>query len=273
MGAEGRRAEAAERARLAIARRSALHWAFYGRIFETLLRRDAHAVRVAAIPTPEVLRHSRLVVYSNHPSWWDPVMLVVLARRLLPGRRIFAPIDAAMIGQYGFMPKIGAFGVEVGAARGALDFMSMSRAVLEGGDVLVVTAQGRFADGRERPIALAGGVARLVEAGLGALFLPVALEYAFWTERRFEALARFGAPLSGELLASLPKSEHRPRLEAALQTAMDQLAADSIARNDGAFANLLEGSAGINPVFDAWSRLRAVAGGQPYVRGHGSPAR
>ncbi len=272
MGAEGRRAEAAERARQAISQRSALHWAFYGRIFETLLRRDAHAVRVAAIPTPEVLRHPRLVVYSNHPSWWDPVMLVVLARRLLPGRRIFAPMDAEMIGRYGFMPRIGAFGVELGSVRGALDFMAVSRAALEGGDVLVVTAQGRFADGRERPITLAGGVARLADAGLGALFLPVALEYTFWTERRFEALARFGAPLASEALASLPRSERRPRLEAALQTAMDQLAADSIARDEGAFSNLLEGSAGINPVFDAWSRLKAYAGGRSYVPGHGSPA-
>ena len=266
------RAAAEEGARLALSRRSPAHWAFYGRIFEELLRRDAHVTRVAATPGPEVLKHPRLVIYSNHPSWWDPVLFVVLARRLLPGRRVFAPIDASMIGRYAFMPRIGAFGVDLESASGARDFLAAAKAVLIGGDVLVITAQGRFADVRERPVRTASGLAHLAAAVPGALFVPLALEYAFWTERRFEALIRFGAPLAGDALAAMPKAERRARLDEGLEATMDRLAADSLARNAGAFVDLLTGSATINPVFDAVSRVRALIAGRPYVPGHGSPA-
>lgn len=272
MARGARRAEAAERARAAIGRRSDLYSAFYGRIFERLLRKDAHALRVAARPGPETLGHPRLILYTNHPSWWDPVVLIVLARRLLPGRRTFAPIEAAMIRRYGFMPRIGAFGVDLESVGGALDFLSAAEIVLDRGDVLVVTAQGRFADVRERPVRLAPGVAHLAGLIPGALFLPIALEYAFWTERRFEALVRFGEPVSSDILATLSKPERRARLEGALEDAMDRLGADSLARNAGAFESLLEGSVAINPVFDAVSRLRALVEGRRYVPGHGSPA-
>ena len=56
-----------------------------------------------------------------------------------------------------------------------------------------ITAQGRFADVRARPLGLRPGVARLAEIAPDALFVPLALEYAFWDERGAEAFAAFGA--------------------------------------------------------------------------------
>ena len=103
----------------AIGRRSALWFAAFATIFARALRRDFHAVRVSRAGPPPEPATPHLVVYCNHPSWWDAALIPVLIARLFPGRTGFAPIDAAMIARYGFMTRIGAFGVAQNAPRGA----------------------------------------------------------------------------------------------------------------------------------------------------------
>ena len=93
------------------------------------------------------------VIYVNHASWWDPLVLLLLTHQLYPGRKFFAPMDAKALERYGFFRRIGCFGVELGSLRGAKQFLGASLAALglpDGG--LCVTPQGRFADVRERPV-------------------------------------------------------------------------------------------------------------------------
>lgn len=98
-----------------------------------------------------------------------------------------------------------------------------------------ITAQGRFQDVRARPLGLRGGVARLPEIAPDALFVPLALEYAFWEERGGEAFAGFGAPVSGAELLALPRAERLARMEADLTATLDRLSADVIAREAARF--------------------------------------
>ena len=109
--------------------RSDLAFAFFGWVFERTLRASFHAARVLGA-APAELSARKLVLYANHPSWWDPIAYMAIARRLLPGRTVYAPIDAAMLAKYGFMRRIGAFGVEQGSARGAAEFLTVCRAAL-----------------------------------------------------------------------------------------------------------------------------------------------
>ena len=60
-------------------------------------------------------------------------------------------------------------------------------------------APGRFCDVRERPVPIMPGLTRLPELAPEAVFLPLALEYPFWSEKRPEALACFGEPQDGRL--------------------------------------------------------------------------
>ena len=138
----------------------------------------------------------KLVIYLNHPSWWDGVAYVVLARRLMPGRIVYAPIDAAMLRRYPFLGQIGAFGVEQESPRGSAHFLASCRAALAADAPLMIAAQGRFADTRERPLNLRPGLAHLVDIEPDICFLPLALEYTFWNEKQPEMLIRFGAPTS-----------------------------------------------------------------------------
>jgi hypothetical protein len=138
---------------------------------------------------------------------------------------------------------------------------------------LWVAAQGRFSDARQRPVGLRPGVARLAELAPGATFLPLAVEYVFWTERGAEALVAFGPPLRAADLAALPRPERLARLEAALTGTMDRLAADALARDPGRFDSLMEGRPGIGGVYDVWRRGKALLQGRRFDPAHrGEPA-
>lgn len=270
--ATGRRAEAERRARAALSVRSRWHFDLFAWIFARALRSDFHAVRLARanpVPPPP---SGRLVIYTSHPSWWDACLYVTVLKRFFPNHIMRAPIDATMIAKYPFMAKIGAFGVDLGSKRGALDFLAVCRALFEDSrNLLIVAAQGRFADVRERPLRLQSGIAHLPDLAADVVLVPLAIEYAFWSERQPEALLRFGPPLSGDELAPLDVAQRLARLERALETQMDALAADSKARRLEAFATLIDGSRGVNPLYDTWRRLRALVRGRTFSPEHGAP--
>lgn len=266
--AAGRRAAGAHVS--PVARRSPAAVGFMQAWFERFMRRHLNALRVAAWGMPEDRPGVPLVVYSNHPAWWDAALLVVLAGRLLPGREGYGPIDAPMLRKYGFFARLGMFGVEPGTARGAAAFLRAAREVLaEPRRMMVITAQGGFTDARVRPVRLEAGVARLAELAPDARFLPLAIEYVHWTERGPEALCAFGRPIDGADLAGLPRPERLGRLERGLEAAMDRLARDAIARDPGRFVSLLEGRAGVGGIYDLWRRAKAAIRGERFDPAHG----
>lgn len=231
---------------------------FFARMMAREMRRGFHRLRLARPAVPEVPQGAPLIVYTNHPSWWDPAFFAVLAPRLFPGRDHYGPIEARMLEKYRFMRRIGIFGIEPGTRSGAAKFLSVGEAVLaDPRRMLWVTAQGQFSDPRERPLGLRSGTARLLARVPGAVALPLAVEYPFWTEKRPEALARFGAP-----------ERDAERLEAALTETMDRLAADAVAREPGRFETVLEGSAGMGGVYEVWRRLKAAARGERFRPEH-----
>ncbi len=239
------------------------------KIFEASVHRHFHAVRVSRAVAPPARDRAPLVLFSNHPSWWDACIHVIVAAHLFSGRIMRGPIDAAMIEKYPFMPKIGIFGVEQGDARGAAVFLAVCREVLRRPrEFLAITAQGHFADQRSRPIVLEPGLAHLADLAEDTAFVPLAIDYTFWTERRGEVLLRFGPPIAAAELKSLDVAHRNARLAEALEATMDALAVEVVARDPGAFDLLVSGRRGVHPVFDAWRRLRAAVGGRRFDPGH-----
>jgi 1-acyl-sn-glycerol-3-phosphate acyltransferase len=238
--------------------------------FERFLRRHLNGLRLARRGEPPALDGTGpLVVYSNHPAWWDAAVYIVLAHRLFPGLKSFAPIDAAMLAKYGVFARIGAFGVDLDRPRGAAAFLRASEAVLSRPDrALWVTAQRRFADVRERPLALRPGIAYLAARVPEARFVPLAIEYAFWTERGAEALVAFGPAERNRDLAALPRVERLARLEAGLARTMDRLAQDGIARDPARFRAIVPGRPGIGGVYDGWRRAKAMLHGRRFDPAH-----
>jgi 1-acyl-sn-glycerol-3-phosphate acyltransferase len=242
-----------------------------GVYFERFFRKHMNGLRLARWGAPELPQPSAgpVVVYSNHPGWWDGAVYILLAARLFPDHRGFVPIDAEMLEKYRFFGRIGAFGVDLASPRGALAFLRTAADLLASpGNALWITAQGRFADVRERPLDLKPGVARLAEVAPDAVFVPLAIDYAFWTERGAEALVAFGQPREARELALVPRDDRLALLSADLERTMDRLAADAIARDPTRFRAIAEGKAGIGGVYDAWRWLAAAVQGRRFDPAH-----
>jgi 1-acyl-sn-glycerol-3-phosphate acyltransferase len=239
-----------------------------GRYCEPYLVRHFHAVRLAKgqRPDPIALRGKPLIVYFNHPSWWDPLICLRLAAELFPDRTHYGPIDAGVLTQYRCFEKLGFFAVEPGTSRGARRFLKASLEILARPDTaLWIAAEGRFTDPRARPVRLRSGLGHLAARVREAVLLPLALEYPFWEERTPEALARFGEEIAtGD--ADLAAADWTPILEQALTAALDTLAAEALARDTARFEALLGDSSGtgVGGVYGVWSRVKARFRGERF---------
>ncbi len=244
--------------------------AFVGYI-ERTLKKQFHAVRlVHNAGPPEVPKDRALVVFLNHASWWDPLLMMWLGSRCFPGREQFGPIDAEQLKRYGFFKYLGVFGVEKGTAAGARTFLRTSQALLaRPGAMLWLTPQGRFADVRERPVQFAAGLAHLAVRLPEATFVPLSLEYAFGQERLPEIFVRFGSALSGADLGGEAGSAQAV-LERALEANQEALAAVVQARDQARCQTLVEGGGGASVPYDLWRRLKAFLRRERLALNHSS---
>ncbi|GAN77440.1 lysophospholipid acyltransferase family protein [Acidisphaera rubrifaciens] len=248
-------------------RSAALHRGFVAYL-RWYAARSFHGVRVLRGGAPAPPDGRPLIVYSNHPGWWDPAIYFLLAGALFPGRVGYGPMDADALRQYRIMRRLGVFGIDPGP-RGAARFLRVARRMLaDPANMLWITAEGAFTDARVRPVALRPGIAHLARTG-GAVLLPLALEYTFWNESKPEALAAFGAPVAvgadvpgGAAPGARDVEAWQARLTDGLQTTMDGLAAAAMTRDPARFDTLIAGRTGVGGIYDtgrrlaAWSRLR-----------------
>jgi 1-acyl-sn-glycerol-3-phosphate acyltransferase len=206
------------------------------------------------------------VVYTNHPSWWDPALLVLTLPKIFPGRVGFGPMDRQALGRYRLFERMGVFGIDPAAQQGAREFLNVAETGLSNPrGLLCLTAEGEFTDPRTRPVRLRPGLAHLGRRLPKPVFLPLALEYCFWNESRAEALLRFGPPVE---MGDAGVQDRLAQLEQALANTMDALAKESQTRNPSLFQPLLRGTAGVGGIYDAYRRSRAWAVGRRFDARH-----
>lgn len=234
------------------------------------LARHFDAVRLSRAGAPPADPSGPLVVYSNHPSWWDPMLMLWLHRRFHPGREAYGPMDARALERYPFLERLGIFGVEQGTRRGAATFLATARWILARESAgLWLTAQGHFADPRDRPVELAPGLAHVVARGRRLTVVPLALEYPFWDEKLPQALVRFGPARRVEEGEEADAATWNRRLAADLEATQDALAVEAQDRDPRAFRTLLSGRRGVGGIYELGRRLRAALRGERFVAGHG----
>ena len=235
-----------------------LRWYFYRRF---------HAVRLSRTGLPAGMEGRPVIIYGNHPSWWDPALYILLCALLFRERRGYGPMDAKALGKYGLFERMGVFGIALDSPRGAARFLSTSLGILsDPRSILWITAEGEFTDPRRRPIQLRPGLAHLARRVPGAVILPLAVEYTFWNESKPEALVRFGPPIEGGGTRTV--AEWTQHLECELTRTMDALSRESMQRDPALFQPLLRGVAGVGGIYDLWRRSRALATGQRFDSRH-----
>ncbi len=257
-----------------VALRSDAWFRFFCFMFAHRAATSMRAMRVASWGMPRVEPGTALVVFANHPSWWDGVMFPLLAKRLFHPRPIFVPMEAEAFAKYGFMKRFGAFPVEQGSARGAVGFLRTAEKILaDPHHMLWMNAPGRFIDPRVRPQVISPGLVRLPEIAESATFVPLALEYPFWAEPKAEMLAAFGDPIPGGVLRAMARDERAAAMGAALHATMDRLADDAQARDPERFVTLQKGREGMGGIYDLWRRTKALLGGRGFDPRHDTGVR
>ncbi len=233
------------------------------------LRRRFHTIRILKSGMPPRDLSRPVVIYLNHSAWWDPLVCLRLAQIYFADRASYAPIDAVALQRYGFFKRLGFYGVEQASARGAMTFLRTTRAILGSSqNVVWLTPQGRFMDVRERPLRLQRGIGELAAQVDNAIFLPLAIEYAFWTEPRPEILVSFGEPTIPRDDSPRGAQEWTEFFSNALEEVQDELAARSCRRDPTEWLVLDKGRSGVNAIYDICRGLGARIRGKQFVADH-----
>lgn len=244
----------------------------FHRFLTPFLRRSFHTIAVARrrdAVTRQLPPDQPLIIYGNHPSWWDPLIAHFLCRKCFAPRQFYAPIDAEALQKYRVFRKLGFFGVRLGSVGGASAFLKTTRRLLNApNSSLWLTPEGRFADVRDTTADLAPGLSHLCLRASQGRVMPMAVEYVFWEERLPECLIRFGDPLD---LAELEwsKQEWHDQLSQRLRANQADLAKLVIARDSESFEPLLHGARGAGGFYDSFRRMHRWFRGEKFRAEHG----
>lgn len=246
--------------------------AFFRRIVRHYFRRHFHAVRISGAARFSSLQDAPepLIVYANHGSWWDPMVAFFLADRLMPKRRHYAPMDAKALQRYGILQRIGIFPVEMKTGRGGVQFLRTGEAIARRGGVLWITPQGKFVDGRVRPLDFKPGLAALavrVAEQMGVCsVLPLAIEYTYWDERLPECLLHMEEAVL--VRRGDTADDVEARLIPSLEKGMDRLKEMAIQRDPSLFETLARGTVGVGGFYALGQRIKAAVLRRPYRAVH-----
>ena len=178
-------------------------------------------------------------------------------------------MDSGALGRYRFFKHLGFFGIEPQTRRGARTFLGTTDTLLaSSGNAVWLTPQARFMDVRERPLRLQAGVGALAARHPGTVFLPLAIEYAFWTEPRPEILVAFGQPFLPGDEPERSAAEWTDTFTDALESVQDELAIGSCRRDVHEWIMLDRGKSGVSGIYDGWRWLQARIHGEKFERQH-----
>lgn len=163
-----------------------------------------------------------LVLYANHPGFWDPVVCGLMSQALFPKHHIYAPIDREALKTHWYFNGLGFFGIQKNSVAGLRDLRKIGSAILTSVQrpILIVTPEGEISSPDQRPTRLKKGLSYLI----GSLdcprvtIFPLALRYQNAESRDAVAWAQLGQPLFVE--PPTPRKQLQLKLETSLEKAM-----------------------------------------------------
>ncbi|NND99810.1 MAG: acyltransferase [Pirellulaceae bacterium] len=244
----------------------------FHRFLDRFLNRHFHAIAIERQSRCErqVPADQPLIVFGNHPSWWDPLIAHRLNRLLFPKRQFYAPIDADALERYKVFAKLGFYGVQANTKSGAANFLKTSKSILNAPNTSIwLTPEGRFTDVRDHSVSLMPGLSHLCSRMEQGWVVPHALEYVFWNERLPVCLVKMGEPIKIADHTGADKQDWDKILDTRLRSAQTELSELAIARSSEPFDNLIRGGAGAGRLYDAFRRMKSVATGRKFRAAHG----
>lgn len=170
--------------------------AWFERVFaaynRNLIARRFEGLRVAGLSSlRERPRDAPLILYANHSSWWDGLIVFQIGRACRLDQ--YALMEEKQLRAYPLFRRIGAFSVVRERAREAAQSIDYAAGLLRGAQrALWIFPQGETLPNDTRPLKFFSGVAHIIKRAGGASAAPVALRYEFLDDFKPEAFARVG---------------------------------------------------------------------------------
>ncbi|MFK8115549.1 MAG: lysophospholipid acyltransferase family protein [Rubripirellula sp.] len=232
-----------------------------------LLRKRFRALRVAQESFPHVADGEPLLIYTNHPSWWDPLVAVTLNESLFNTRQFRAPIDAEALKKYAILGRLGFFPIERESSQGTRGFLTAMQTLLSQPTAIYITPQGKFVDVRDQQ-PFEPGLAHVVSRMKIGTVLPMAIEYTYWDESTPEILVQFGSPIDVTVETERSKEDWNRFLEATLASTQASLAAKGISRSADGFNTIVGGRVGEGGLYDFARRVKSMVSGRKFDPSH-----
>jgi len=204
-----------------------------------------------------------VIAYANHSSWWDGHLGMFLNEECwhLDG---YVMMEEKQLTRYRFFTHVGAFSIHRQEARSAMRTLDYAARLMSErpGRVLLLFPQGEILANDARPLHFFNGtshlVKRIVEQTGACTLCPVALRYEFVGEQKPEAFISVGLPHS-VTAANLQPKTLTPILENNLTDLLNHLRDDVVSYTFNAFQTHMQGSWGINRLWDAFRGRSQIA--------------
>ena len=99
-------------------------------------------------------------------------------------------------------------------------------------------------------------------------FIPLAIEYSFWSEPKPEILCAFGRPIYPDRKVITTSQGVTTLLANRLENLQDELELHSCRRQAADWMRLESGRTGVDRIYDSWRWLRSRSRGETFVREH-----
>jgi chlorobactene lauroyltransferase len=191
-----------------------------------------------------------VVLYGNHPGWWDAVLPLILSRRQFH-HDAYAMMEEKQLARYGFFRRIGCFSIVRENPREALRSLRYAAELLSGTSrALWLFPQGVLTSAEKRPLRFFHGTARLLRELGEVIVVPVAFRYEFVEHELPEAFVACGLPwhIRRDERVELPLTTHI--LEQLLEYEMDVQREDLMDREFSAYTTIIRGKRSVNTWWD-----------------------
>lgn len=243
------------------ARKGRLFAAWFARDAERRIARSFDAVRVRGLSELEgAVAHGPVLVVSNHTSWWDALVVLMLTQRVIRSDS-YAMMDASNLVKLPFFAKVGAFGVDLAdPADGARAIRYAAKLLSAPGRLVWIFSQGRERPITARPLGFAAGSAQVARVASRAQVVPLALRYEMGEAERPSLYVSIGAPLP----RVSDVEEARAAQEAAVTRELDRIDEALVSGDSRAFHVLVQRTPSrlfsvAQALLAWWARPRALA--------------
>lgn len=221
------------------ARKSAWFEKIFAVYNRNLLRRRFASFKVSGLENlSDGSAANPLLIYANHPSWWDGLLAFEISRRARLDS--FVMMEEAQLRRFFLFRRVGAFSVSP-TRRGAVESINYAAELLRANPqrAVWIFPQGEIVPNDARPVRFFNGAARIVERAKKCSTVPIGLRLDFGEKFKPEIFVKIGAPRLIEAAENFDSKSLTAEFAETMTEILDELKADAANKRLGNYREIL----------------------------------